>query len=317
MTSFLRMVFFRNLNPHRADPRSSLARRFPSERIAVVNFGSMGAKVGSVRFVKGVPHLDNVLLLHSDTADQLPSALIPALRDRSATGAVVLGCSLKAIFNLQKLDPSDMDAMASFNGDIRDPSHYAQVLPSVESEKTIRGLLERSLIGQMAEKFREHGLDIVRCQIPSISILNCMLADPLITTPPDGTVNIPLVCDQGMLHAVSVLKGRWVAQRCTTVVSRATTSRRNDEDDEIVDVLNSCRRSIDQTFPARDSSSRPTRYNFMVIDTETPAMFDRITNGALQLSGPKASGVTITVERFTNDLNPDLYCLASDPKAST
>lgn len=315
MISFLKMATFRNLNPSRGDPRSSLSRRFPTDRFAVVNLGSMGAKVGSIRFVKGVPHIDNVMFLPNDTSDQIPSALIPALRDRSPSGAVVLGISLKAIFNLQKYDQADAEAMEGINGDMRDPAHYAQILSSMESDKTIRGMVERLLVSQIGGKLNENGMDLVRCQIPSISILNRMLADPTVLTPTEGMVNIPIVCDQGMLHAVAVSRGKWAAQRCTAVVSRTSPSRRDDEDEEMLDVLNSCRRSIDQTFSSRDSASRPTHYNFTVVDTGTPAIFGRIAHAAMRLS-PMMPGVKVTVERFTTDTHPDLLCLIHETKES-
>lgn len=316
MISFLKMVSFRNLNPLRTDPRSTLARRFPTERFAVVNLGGMGAKVGAARFVKGIPVVENVVVLPHDSNDQFPSGLIAALKDRSPSGAVVLGCSLKAVFSLQKFDQADLDSLASLNGDNRDPHHYAQILPSAESDKTFRGMIERALVAQFADRLKEHNLDLVRCQIPSMAVFNRMLVDPLVTTPPDGSVNIPIICDQGMIHAISVSRGKWVALRCTAVVSRSGPHRRDDEDEEIFDVLNSCRRSIDQTFSARDSASRPTRYNFMVIDTGTPALFDRLTHITARLT-TTMTGVTITIERFPSDPHPDLLCLVNDTKESS
>lgn len=316
MTSLFKMAFFRNLTPKRGDPRSPLARRFKKQRIAVVNLGAMGAKVGALHFVKGDPKIDNVVTLNaeSNSNDYFPPGFFTAVKERSPDGAVVLGLSLKAVFSMTKFDQADVEILSGFNGDTRDPNLYAQTLPHAESDKTIRGMLERNLVAQVVEKFREHGLEVVRCQIPSITLLNRMLADAIVTAPADSSVNIPLVCDQGNIHAVAVSRGKWVGQRSTPIIARNALARRDDEDEEILDVLNSCRRSIDQSLNTRDASARPSAYNFLVVDTGTPALMERIVQLAPRMHG--AANIKVSVAPFDGDSHQDLYCLAHDFKDS-
>ncbi len=312
MFSLIKMAFLQNLTPIPTDARSPLRKRV-REKFAVVSLGNHGAKVGACTFAKGEPTVEDVVFLAGDGPDALyPRDLMSAIKDRSPSKMVVLGFSLKGTYQLSpRAEHSDLAALEGCNGDMRDPQHYIQSLPNLDSKKTLKGSIDRALVQQIIEAFRLAGFEVIRCEIPPIAILNRMLGDPDVSTSPEGSVRIPIVCDQGMLFALTMARNEWLQFRSPTLITRSATNRKAEEDDEIYDTLHSCCRSLDQAFSTRSGEARPGRYSFTVVDTGTPALFDRVSRAGLQLAAA-SPGMEIVVERYTDDPHAELLSLVHD-----
>jgi len=234
MNRFVNLLFLRGEKPTLNDWEASLEERLGHRRAAVLNYGPLGVKVGSLSYTASGPKIDRIET-HAGLTDL--GRIVELLHTRTDCNGVIVGFGNKV--RTAMADPNEeslgsLETLSRYFENQEDPPTIRQFLPS-GGRSILEGTAARNDVRDLEQALASAGLTVMRLQLTSLAILNSIIPFVARHSTSSSKHSLLVVADQGSFTCLLTRGDDWLAARGAPIYYLNPSHPKPEETEHITD----------------------------------------------------------------------------------
>lgn len=238
MNRFVNLLFLRGEKPTLNDWEASLEARLGKKRAAVLNFGPLGVKVGSLSYNSSGPKIDRIET-YPGLTDM--TRIVELLHTRTDCNGVVVGFGNKvrtAVADQNDEVHDSLENMSRYFENQDDPATIRQFLPS-GGRAVLESTVARNDVRDLEQALSSAGLTVMRLQMTSIAILNSIVPFVARHGSANSKPSLLVVADQGSFTCLLTRGDEWITARGAPIYYLNPAHPKPEETEHITDFFTS------------------------------------------------------------------------------